>query len=134
MIIEITDDLKEKFEEFCKKTFPEKKYVSNKGNNEKYFFIQIGNYFSDKIHCEYRYDYETNTNNIELHIEFDNKKTSNAFYLFLCKKIFKKLDSNKTNDIDHYKWISLIYANKIKDENDLFRKIRKIVNKLDKKL
>lgn len=52
MVIDKT--LKEQFTEYCEKNWNAKIYKANiKKNNEKWFYIQVGNYFKDCFHIEY---------------------------------------------------------------------------------
>lgn len=52
MVIDKT--LKEQFTEYCEKNWNAKIYKANiKKNNEKWFYIQAGNYFKDCFHIEY---------------------------------------------------------------------------------
>lgn len=52
MVIDKTS--KEQFTEYCEKNQNAKIYKANiKKNNEKWFYIQVGNYFKDCFHIEY---------------------------------------------------------------------------------
>ena len=41
----MTKDLKEHFEEFCNKHYPNKKRKSNRFNNKNWFYVQVGRFF-----------------------------------------------------------------------------------------
>lgn len=41
MALEITKEIKEDFEEFCKKEFKDCLYISNKNNDEQWLYVQV---------------------------------------------------------------------------------------------
>lgn len=119
----MTKDLKEQFEEFCNKHYPNKKRKSNRFNNKNWFYVQVGRFFFDYIHCEYH------NNNIELHIEFDRKVENDKFSELLENLIpdFKNCSTQKHNT---YKWYILVPKTEITDDN-LFEQMGKKINEID---
>lgn len=65
--MEITESLKQEFETFCLNEFPGKIVVSNKGNEENWFFVQAGSHMKGSLH------YEFHNNRVHLHIEGKNR-------------------------------------------------------------
>ncbi len=122
MAIEINDALKEKFIEFCNKYYPTKIRKDNRFNGNNWFYIQVGNCFSDWIHCEFF------KGNIELHLEFDTKKDNEIFSKILEEFIPSLKGKNK-----NYGYI-LIPQSNIKDENDLLKKMGQEINKIEESL
>ena len=135
MAIIINDELKENFEKFCNKNFPKKSFESNKKKpSENWFYVQVGKYYYDNLHCEYRYDKKTQTNNIELHIEFDNEQITNRFCHFLLQEIDSKIKNEIKSTKPNYKWFVLVHKSKLKNSKDLFKTMKKLINKIEEKL
>jgi hypothetical protein len=124
MSIEINDALKEKFIEFCNKNYPNKIRKDNCFNNNKWFYVQVGRFFYDYIHIEYH------KNNIELHIEFDQKEENEKFSEFLTV-LLPKLNKCDTQKHNKYKWYILENEEKVINEDDLFQKMGKEINEID---
>ena len=66
MALEITKEIKEDFEEFCKAEFKNCLYISNKNNNKQWLYVQVS---KDLPHCIY---YKFSDNKVHLHIETDD--------------------------------------------------------------
>lgn len=64
--MELTKEIKIRFEDFCKIEFPGKKVCSNKENNNRWLFVQAGTHLDDELH------YEFLENRVRLHIEGSN--------------------------------------------------------------
>lgn len=116
-------DLKEKFVEFCNKFYPNRARKTNRFNSKQWFYVQIGRFFSDYIHCEYH------NNNIELHIEFDRKEENNKF-AELLEKLIPNLQNCVTQKHSIYKWYILVPEIEITDDK-LFEQMGKKINEID---
>ena len=68
MELEITKEIKEEFEKFCKKEFKNCLYISNKNNNKQWLYVQVNKDLPPSIHCEYL------DGNVCLHIETESKE------------------------------------------------------------
>jgi hypothetical protein len=99
MELKITKEIKEEFEKFCKKEFKNHFYISNKNNDNKWFYVQANKDLPPSIHYEYL------DGNICLHIETESKELNK----FIKDKVSNK---NKLQD-------SLLVLNKVKAPMDL---------------
>ena len=122
MSIVINDELKDKFIDFCNKNYPTKIRKDNRFNESKWFYIQVGNCFSDWIHCEFF------RGNIELHLEFETKEDNKIFSKILEEFIPILKNKNKKNAY------ILVPKSNIKDENDLLKKMGEEINKIEESL
>lgn len=124
MSIVINDELKDKFIDFCNKNYPTKIRKDNRFNESKWFYIQVGRFFSDYIHIEYQ------KNNIELHIEFDQKEENENFSKLLTD-LLPKLSKCTICKHKIYKWYVLESEANIINEDDLFQKMGKEIYEID---
>lgn len=124
MSVKINDELKEKFIEFCNTYYPNKIKKDNRFNSSNWFYVQVGRFFSDYIHCEYY------NHNIELHIEF-NKKNENEYFSNLLEKCIPNLSTCKKQNHSTYIWYVLVPKSDIKNDDDLFEKMGIEINKIN---
>lgn len=52
--MELTKEIKIRFEDFCKMEFPGKKVCSNKENDNRWLFVQAGTHLDDELHYKLR--------------------------------------------------------------------------------
>ncbi len=117
--MQINWELKNKFEQFTQTEFIGKLINSNKQNRNRWFFVQAGTDFGNKLHYEYNKGY------VELHIE---KPDSEDFQQFLYSRIIEQ----------DYKWewwnkpnYKCRLIDIISNETELFEAFNKIRNKIE---
>ena len=91
MALEITKEIKEDFEEFCKAEFKNCLYISNKNNNKQWLYVQVS---KDLPHCIY---YKFSDNKVHLHIETDDIELNKFIKDYLEDKTGKSFSTQKKN-------------------------------------
>ncbi len=123
MALEVTRELKEEFEKFCKDEFPNKIYKSNKYDSKKnWFYVQAGNNYKDFIHYEFNGEY------IYFHIEIRKTNVAEVFasYIENNQNLLKKIN-NKTD----YQKATFIFNKQINSEEDLWNSFLEIRDKIE---
>lgn len=127
--------LKNQFSEFCKTNWEQKICKANITNNEKWFYVQAGNYFKDCFHVEY---IELNgTQNLQFHIEFSPLKKSKTFrdLLFNLKPDIKNILTEKNmaeyNSKSSYLWFDIKDTENITTKEELFAVFSKYLEIFD---
>ena len=140
--MDINTVLKEKFENFCKTYYRNRKYeIGKKRNNDdgKWFYIQVGNYFKDHFHIEY---IDLNgTQGLQFHIEFskDEININKIFYKLLLKVepdianrlkvVPQEVVFKKTSE--YCLWFDIKDTENISTKEDLFKKISEYMKIFD---
>lgn len=140
--MDINTVLKEKFENFCKTYYRNRKYeIGKKRNNDdgKWFYIQVGNYFKDHFHIEY---IDLNgTQGLQFHIEFskDEININKIFYKLLLKVepdianrlkvVPQEVVLKKTSE--YCLWFDIKDTENISTKEDLFKKISEYMKIFD---
>ena len=69
-----------------------------------------------------------------MHIEFDNEQITNRFCHFLLQEIDSEIKNEIKSTKKNYKWFILVHKSKLKSHNDLFKTMKKLINKIEEKL
>lgn len=137
----IDKPLKEQFTEYCEKNWNAKIYKANiKKNNEKWFYIQAGNYFKDCFHIEYiELDKKTR---LQFHVEFskDEITINKMFYELLInvkpdianmlEEIPQEFVSKETTG-SCYLWFDIKNTENISTKEELFEIFSKYLKIFD---
>lgn len=73
--MDINRDLKLKFKEFCSNEFKDRECRANENNKSRWFYVQAGTKFGNKLH------YELNNGYVELHFESNDTLKLNEFLI-----------------------------------------------------
>ena len=139
----IDESLIQKLNEFYETNYKGRKQRHNITNNERWFHIQIGNYFKDYFHIEYIN--LNGTQNLQFHIEFGTLEESEYFRDLLFKLnpwltyILTEKNMKKCKTDKNYLWFNIKNTENITTKEELFAEFSKhleifdsAINKIEK--